>query len=127
MVENKLKKIYLEADIELHKETAALRERASKIINLPDEKKKQPDLLYFSAIFVSSGENLNHAYFLPSELVAAEGTIINKAEIEFVGPGLVQTEPIPETEPNTSKVLISTTRAFNILTSQSPGPASLRE
>lgn len=79
MVENKLKKIYLEADIELHKETAALRERASKIINLPDEKKKQPDLLYFSAIFVSSGENLNHAYFLPSELVAAEGTIINKA------------------------------------------------
>lgn len=72
-------KIYLEADIELHKETAALRERASKIISLPDEKSKQPDLQYFSAIFVSSGENLNHAYFQPSELVKAEGTIINKA------------------------------------------------
>ena len=72
-------KIYLEANIELHKETAALRERASKIINLPDGKNKQPDLQYFSAIFVSSGENLNHAYFLPSELIQAEGTIINKA------------------------------------------------
>lgn len=79
MAKNKLKKMYLEAKIELHEETAALRDKASKIINLPDEKTKQPDLLYFSAIFVSSGENLNHAYFLPSELVKAEGTIVNKA------------------------------------------------
>ncbi len=73
------KKIYLEADIQLHKETAALRERASKIIRLPKDNEKQPDLQYFSAIFVSSGENLNHAFFLPTELVAAEGTIVNKA------------------------------------------------
>jgi len=72
-------KFYLEADIKLEKETKALRERASSIINLPDKKDKQPDLLYFSAIFVSSGENLNHAFFLPSELVLAEGTIKNKA------------------------------------------------
>jgi hypothetical protein len=79
VAKNELKKMYLEAKIELHEETAALRDKASKIINLPDEKNKQPDLLYFSAIFVSSGENLNHAYFLPSELVKAEGTIINKA------------------------------------------------
>lgn len=79
MVDQNMKKIRLEADIELHRETAKLREKASKIINLPDDKKKQPDLLYFSAIFVSSGENLNHAYFLPSELVKAEGTIVNKA------------------------------------------------
>jgi len=79
VAKNEPKKMYLEAKIELHEETAALRDRASKIINLPDEKTKQPDLLYFSAIFVSSGENLNHAYFLPSELVYAEGTIINKA------------------------------------------------
>lgn len=79
MAEKELKKIYLEAKIELHEETAALRTKASRIINLPDEKTKQPDLLYFSAIFVSSGENLNHAYFLPSELVHAEDTIINKA------------------------------------------------
>ena len=73
------KKFYLEADIEVHKETKALKEKASKVIELPQEKNKQPDLLYFSAIFVSSGENLNHAFFLGSELVKAEGTIVNKA------------------------------------------------
>lgn len=72
-------KLYLEAKIEIQEETAALKEKASSIIKLPDAKDKQPDLLYFSAIFVSSGENLNHAFFLPSELVDAEGTIINKA------------------------------------------------
>jgi hypothetical protein len=73
------KKIYLEAEIQLEEETAALKEKASKIIELPSENEKQPDLSYFSAIFVSSGENLNHAYFLGSELVKAEGTIVNKA------------------------------------------------
>lgn len=73
------KPIYLEAEITLQEETAARKAKASKIIELPDESRKQPDLQYFSAIFVSSGENLNHAYFLGSELVAAEGTIINKA------------------------------------------------
>ena len=72
-------KFYLEADINIQEETPILKEKASKIIELPEASKKQPDLLYFSAIFVSSGENLNHAYFLGSELVAAEGTIINKA------------------------------------------------
>ncbi len=72
-------KLYLEAEIRLEKETKALREAASSIIELPNKNEKQPDLLYFSAIFVSTGENLNHAYFLPSELVRAEGTIVNKA------------------------------------------------
>lgn len=72
-------KVYLEAPIIIHEETKELRERASKVIELPEENKKQPDLMYFSAILVSSGENLNHAYFLGSELVAAEGTIVNKA------------------------------------------------
>jgi len=73
------KKYYLEAEITLEKETADLKARASKVIDLPAEREKQPDLLYFSAIFVSTGENLNHAYFMGSELVAAEDTIINKA------------------------------------------------
>ena len=76
MVEHKL---YLQAPILVHEETSALREKASKVIKLPEAEDKQPDLLYFSAIFVSSGENLNHAYFLGSELVAAESTIVNKA------------------------------------------------
>ena len=76
---NKDNKIYLEADIRLEKETPELKEQASKIIELPSESDKQPDLLYCSAVFVSTGENLNHAYFMGSELVMAEGTIVNKA------------------------------------------------
>lgn len=82
--------IYLKADIQLHEETDELKEAAS-VIKLPKEDEKQVDLQYFSAVFVSSGANLNHAYFLPSELVKAEGTIINKAmdvehkEEEIVG------------------------------------------
>lgn len=88
---NENNKFYLEANIEIHEETAELKELASKVITLPSGDKKQPDLLYFSAIFVSSGENLNHAYFMGSELVAAEGTIVNKAldveheESEIIG------------------------------------------
>ena len=83
--------IYLKADIKLHDETKKLREEAASVIELPKEDKKQIDLQYFSAVFVSSGANLNHAYFLPSELVKAEGTIVNKAmdvehkEEEIVG------------------------------------------
>jgi hypothetical protein len=73
------RKVYLHADLVLREETKALREAASSVIDLPKENDKQPDLLYFSAIFVSTGKNLNHAYFLPSELVKAEGTIVNKA------------------------------------------------
>lgn len=73
------KKFYLEADIKLQEETADLKKAVAAVINLPKEGEKQQDLLYFSAIFVSSGANLNKAYFLPSELVKAENTIINKA------------------------------------------------
>ena len=86
----KYEPVYLKANIELHEETAELKAAAS-IIELPEGAKKQIDLQYFSAVFVSSGANLNHAYFLPSELVKAEGTIVNKAmdlehsEDEIVG------------------------------------------
>jgi hypothetical protein len=88
---NKENKFYLEADIKIEKETSVLKEKASKVINLPEGEDKQPDLQYFSAVFVSSGENLNHAYFMPSELVLAENTIVNKAldiehkESEIIG------------------------------------------
>ena len=83
--------MYLEASINIEEATEARKEMASACIDLPTGKDKQADLLYFSAIFVSSGANLNHAYFLPSELVAAEGTIQTKAvdmehiEQEIVG------------------------------------------
>lgn len=70
-------KFYIEANIELQEETDDLKEKASKVIELP--KDKQQDLQYFSAILVSSGQNLNNAFFLGSELVSAEGTIVNKA------------------------------------------------
>ena len=72
-------KFYLDADMKIEKGSDKLWAAASSAISLPKEVEKQPDLLYFSAIFVSSGENLNHAYFLPSELVMAENTIVNKA------------------------------------------------
>jgi hypothetical protein len=91
MKDNNNDKYFLEASIEIQKETEVLKEAAASVINLPKDNEKQPDLLYFTAIFVSSGCNLNKAYFLPSELIKAEGTIINKAldiehkESEIIG------------------------------------------
>ena len=72
-------KFYMEADIELIEETAALKKEAASVIKLPDASQKQPDLQYFSAIFVSSGTNLNLAHFLPSELVSAAASVASKA------------------------------------------------
>jgi hypothetical protein len=83
--------LILEADIKVEKETAYLREKASSFINLPEEKDRQVDLMYFTAIYVSSGENLNAAYFDQEELVKAEHTIVHKAldiehnELDIVG------------------------------------------
>lgn len=72
--------------IKLHKETATLREKAmSSFSNMREEfasidlpSNLQFDLKYFTAVFVSSGSNLNNAYFLPSELLKAEASICNK-------------------------------------------------
>ena len=74
-----MEKFYLEADIRLEKETEDLQKAVAAVIELPRNEDKQPDLQYFSAIFVSAGTNLNGAHFLPSELVKAEDTIISKA------------------------------------------------
>lgn len=74
-----MEKFYLEADIKLEEETEDLKKAVANVIDLPKSGEKQPDLLYFSAIFVSAGTNLNGAHFLPSELVKAEDTIISKA------------------------------------------------
>lgn len=73
------KKFFIEADIKLQKETEERKKAVAAVIDLPKNADKQPDLLYFSAIFVSAGTNLNGAHFLPSELVASEGTIVSKA------------------------------------------------
>jgi hypothetical protein len=84
-------KFYIEADIQLEEETEDLQKAFAAVIELPRNEDKQPDLQYFSAIFVSAGTNLNGAHFLPSELVKAEDTIVSKAldvehkEEEIVG------------------------------------------
>lgn len=72
-------KFFIEAKINVQEETKELRETAASIIDLPKSEEKQPDLLYFTALFVSAGTNLNGAHFLPSELVKAEDTIVSKA------------------------------------------------
>jgi len=77
--ENVMDKFYLEADIQLEEETEDLQKAFAAVIELPRNEDKQPDLQYFSAIFVSAGTNLNGAHFLPSELVKAEDTIVSKA------------------------------------------------
>jgi hypothetical protein len=69
--------IKLEADIKIDEETPELRKMMASVIAFPEN--KTPDLMFFSGIFVSSGENLNHAYFMPSEMVKAANTISNKA------------------------------------------------
>jgi len=76
-VENKKNKsVEIIAPIEvegvIHKEIAT-------VFDIPAMKKRQPDLQYFTAIFVSSGKNLNNAYFLPSELLSARDSIVSKA------------------------------------------------
>jgi hypothetical protein len=72
----KNKPITLEASIHVMESTDDLMKEAAAIVEFP--KNKTPDVLFFSGCFVSSGENLNHAYFMPSELVKAYHTIVNK-------------------------------------------------
>jgi hypothetical protein len=72
-------KFFIEAKIEVQEETAEMRKTVASVIDLPKSGEKQPDLLYFTALFVSAGTNLNGAHFLPSELVKAEDTIVSKA------------------------------------------------
>jgi len=70
------KPLELEANIEVFEGSDNLKKEVASIVNFPEH--KTPDMLFFSGIFVSSGENLNKAYFLPSELVKAHKTIANK-------------------------------------------------
>lgn len=62
----------------LHTESASLSEVA-QMLELPSESQRQPDLQYFSAIFVSSGMNKNGAVFMGSELVKARESVAAKA------------------------------------------------
>lgn len=88
-MESKFKPITLEATIELVEETEDLLKMAASVVEMPEN--KTADLMFFSGIFVSSGSNLNNAFFLPSELVLAAPSIDHKAldiehaEDEIVG------------------------------------------
>ena len=88
-MESKFEPITIEAKIELLEGTEALKKEVASVVNFPEN--KTPDVLFFSGIFVSSGANLNDAFFMPTEMVAAHTTINNKAldieheETEIVG------------------------------------------
>ena len=76
-MKHKYSPVILEAEIELFEGTDELRQEVASVVPFPEN--KTPDMLFFSGIFVSSGENLNKAFFLPSELVKSHTTINNKA------------------------------------------------
>lgn len=88
-MESKFKPITLEATIKIIEKTEDLLKEASSILEMPEN--KTADLMFFSGIFVSSGSNLNNAFFLPSELVKAAPSVDHKAldiehaENEIVG------------------------------------------
>ncbi len=74
MEENKVR-VYAPIQVQEEVETAAL-EKAS-VLAFPEE--KQGDLQYIRSILVSAGTNKNGAHFLPSEMMRAHNTIVNKA------------------------------------------------
>lgn len=71
---NKENSFRLYADINNEAPTKEL----ATALGIPDPEKRQPDLQYFTSVFVSSGYNLNSAFFLPSELILAEESVIDK-------------------------------------------------
>lgn len=70
---HKLGKLYSSLSTEYPREELAM------LLGIPEPEKRQRDLQYITSIFVSSGFNLNAAYFLPSELVLAQDSIVDKA------------------------------------------------
>lgn len=88
-MDHKHSSVELVAEISFFEGTDDLKKEVASIVRFPEN--KTPDVLFFSGIFVSSGENLNKAYFMPSELLKAFNTISNKPldlehkEIEIVG------------------------------------------
>jgi len=65
------------ADIKIEEETDSLRKAVASVIDLPDN--DSVDLLYFTALYVSTGANLNHVVFTPEELLKAKDSIAAKA------------------------------------------------
>lgn len=77
MKQTKQYKQMFEAEIDIVEGTDELKKEVASVVKFPQS--KTPDMLFFAGVFVSSGENLNKAYFMPSELVKAHNTIDHKA------------------------------------------------
>jgi hypothetical protein len=70
-------KITLYAPILVDESVSSQAQEKASVLAFPDE--KQGDLQYIRSILVSAGTNKNGAHFMPSELLKAHDTIVNKA------------------------------------------------
>jgi len=76
MVEENKVRVYAPIQVQEEVEKAAVEKAA--FLSFPDGE-KQEDLSYIYSILVSAGTNKNGAHFLPSEMMRAHNTIVNKA------------------------------------------------
>ncbi len=70
-------KVRVYAPIQVQEEVEKVAQEKASALALPDE--KQGDLRYIRSVLVSAGTNKNGAHFLPSEMMKAHSTIVNKA------------------------------------------------
>ncbi len=70
-------KITLYAPIEVDESISQQAKEKAAVLAFPDE--KQNDLQYIRSILVSAGTNKNGAHFMPSEMLKAHNTVVNKA------------------------------------------------
>ncbi len=70
-------KITLYAPIEIDESISQQAKEKAGVLAFPDE--KQNDLQYIRSILVSAGTNKNGAHFMPSEMLKAHNTVVNKA------------------------------------------------
>jgi hypothetical protein len=70
-------KITLYAPIQIDEGISQQAQEKASVLAFPDE--KQNDLQYIRSILVSAGTNKNGAHFMPSEMLMAHNTVVNKA------------------------------------------------
>jgi hypothetical protein len=70
-------KVTVYAPITVDERVAKEAQEKASVLAFPDE--KQGDLQYIRSVLVSAGTNKNGAHFLPSEMMKAHQTIVNKA------------------------------------------------
>jgi hypothetical protein len=70
-------KITLYAPIQIDESVSQQAQEKASVLAFPDE--RQNDLQYIRSILVSAGTNKNGAHFMPSEMLKAHDTVVNKA------------------------------------------------